>query len=497
MKNLKKYIPSAVSYFFILLFCYAAISKMMDFENFQVQIGQSPLLSAYAGFISYAVIVMELFIVAMLIFEPTRRTGLYGSTALMSAFSIYIFLILNYSDFVPCSCGGILEKMGWTEHLIFNLITVVFGITAILQRIQPDDFQFRRKVILKLLTINSMSVMTVIFLFLSSEYIIKKENNFTRRFLLYPIVENKNLTLENKNYYFAGEDKKNIYLGSKEFPQILTAVSKDFSKRSILKIIPDNLNYSFKSLRIIVKDSYYYLSDGTVPIIYRGKINDSVAKTVSYQDAYFSQIAVQDSTHFIIRSIHSRNKQLIIGTLSLTEKPKIKFNSDIIIKQKDGIFDTDGHLTSTDFPYRVIYLYNYRNQFVVTDRNLNIQQNLKTIDTVSVAATESKRLSDGRYKMIVPPVKVNENISAKGNIAFIHSVLRGRNESRASWNAAKVIDIYRLDKKEYIGSFYIYHEGERKMTDYLATDEFFYVLLGNKLVRYSYQKTLTKNLKTG
>src|SRR5690606_41590125 len=116
MRRFNQYIPLIISYFFSLLFCYAAISKILEFVDFQVQIGQSPLLSAYANFISFAVIVAELVIVVCLVFPNIRLFGLYSSTALMSAFTIYIYLILNYSDFIPCSCGGILEKLGWTER---------------------------------------------------------------------------------------------------------------------------------------------------------------------------------------------------------------------------------------------------------------------------------------------------------------------------------------------------------------------------------------------
>lgn len=55
-----------VSYLYILLFVYASISKLLDFENFQVQLAQSPLLSAYAGTIAPLVIFTELFIVLLL-----------------------------------------------------------------------------------------------------------------------------------------------------------------------------------------------------------------------------------------------------------------------------------------------------------------------------------------------------------------------------------------------------------------------------------------------
>ena len=131
MKTLISFLPKAAAYFFILLFCYAAVSKLLDYENFQVQLAQSPLLSAYAGTVAWAVIAAELFIVILLAFPATLRTGLYASFGLMVAFTVYIYLILNYSDFVPCSCGGILEKMGWTEHLIFNAAAVLLSIVGI------------------------------------------------------------------------------------------------------------------------------------------------------------------------------------------------------------------------------------------------------------------------------------------------------------------------------------------------------------------------------
>jgi hypothetical protein len=49
-----------VCFLYIILFTYAAISKLIDFENFQTQLGQSPLLSAYAASISFLVCGMGL-----------------------------------------------------------------------------------------------------------------------------------------------------------------------------------------------------------------------------------------------------------------------------------------------------------------------------------------------------------------------------------------------------------------------------------------------------
>lgn len=133
MRNFKQISRLICIYCFIILFVYAAVSKLIDFENFQVQIAQSPLLSAFATPIAYGVVLGELIIALLLCFSKTQKLGLYLFLGFMTAFSVYIYLILNYSPFVPCSCGGVLEKMGWTEHLWFNLgicLVTVFVIIA-------------------------------------------------------------------------------------------------------------------------------------------------------------------------------------------------------------------------------------------------------------------------------------------------------------------------------------------------------------------------------
>ena len=52
----KKVIIESISMLFILLFVYASISKLLEFKDFQTQLGQSPLLGAFAIPISYNVI---------------------------------------------------------------------------------------------------------------------------------------------------------------------------------------------------------------------------------------------------------------------------------------------------------------------------------------------------------------------------------------------------------------------------------------------------------
>lgn len=130
--SFKNIVVDIICLLFVLLFVYAATSKLFDFENFKIQLGQSPLLGAVANWISITVPVLEIIIAASLLLKRIRLLGLYACYLLMIMFTAYIYIILNYSAFVPCSCGGILEKMTWEEHLIFNMCFIILAIIGIL-----------------------------------------------------------------------------------------------------------------------------------------------------------------------------------------------------------------------------------------------------------------------------------------------------------------------------------------------------------------------------
>lgn len=117
---------------FIILFVYAALTKLLDYEKFRIQIGQSPLLTAFAGWIAWMVPGAEILISLMLVFVRLRLIGLYAAFSLMVMFTTYIICILTLSLYIPCSCGGVLEKLGWREHLVFNIVFIILAAIAIL-----------------------------------------------------------------------------------------------------------------------------------------------------------------------------------------------------------------------------------------------------------------------------------------------------------------------------------------------------------------------------
>jgi len=72
-------------------------------------------------------------IAGMLAVSRLRQVGLYAAFSLMVMFTAYIVAILQMdAGNIPCSCGGVLEALGWTEHLIFNIGFVLLGAVGII-----------------------------------------------------------------------------------------------------------------------------------------------------------------------------------------------------------------------------------------------------------------------------------------------------------------------------------------------------------------------------
>lgn len=121
-----------ISAVFVVLFVYAAGSKLMDYGKFRVQLSQSPLLTVFAGIVVWLVPAVEITVAALLITIRFRLIGLYATFTLMVMFTAYIVAITQFSDYVPCSCGGVLEKLSWNQHLVFNIIFTALAFVAVL-----------------------------------------------------------------------------------------------------------------------------------------------------------------------------------------------------------------------------------------------------------------------------------------------------------------------------------------------------------------------------
>ena len=118
----------------ILLFVYAALSKVSDYDRFSVQLSKSPFITSFSGFVAWSIPAGEMLIAVLLVIKKTRLIGLYVSFFLMSLFTAYLIIMLNFSYYIPCSCGGVLEKLSWNQHVLFNLFFIAISAAGVLMQ---------------------------------------------------------------------------------------------------------------------------------------------------------------------------------------------------------------------------------------------------------------------------------------------------------------------------------------------------------------------------
>ncbi len=119
----------------VILFLHTAISKFLDFKGFVFDLNNQPFPNSFTPYMAWIIPLTEIAIVGCLLFENSRLVGLYASLFLMTMFTVYTSLVLlNFFDYVPCSCGGVVKYLNWTQHFFFNFFFVVITAAAILFR---------------------------------------------------------------------------------------------------------------------------------------------------------------------------------------------------------------------------------------------------------------------------------------------------------------------------------------------------------------------------
>lgn len=496
-RHTRNWIVEIISYLFVLLFVYAAVSKLLDFENFQVQLGQSPLLSAFAGTISWIVPLSELVIASMLIAPRFRKIGLYAAFTLMVMFTTYIFIILNYSAFVPCSCGGVLEKMGWKEHLVFNLFFVLLVLGGIVLYSKKTGSPFLKHTSLKLTLFLLVGTGSVLSLFFLSEDIMHNRNNFVRRFPPHPAIYDRALDLKINSYYIAGMDEKYIYLGNVTAPLHIKVLDTTFQIIEETEISLSKMDILFRTTSIQIVPPNFFFIDGTVPIIFSGKVKDWKAN-LRLTKGFFSLAVPVGPETFAIRTRSSKTNEDVLGLLKIGDCPSIELTEDILEKQIDGIFDTDGMLLYNDQLKKVIYTYYYRNQFFVMDANNILTTDFigNTIDTISQAQIKIDYVSSKKMnKMSAPPLIVNQSTATYGDYLFVHSGLLGKFEPKSTWRRSSVIDVYNLVKNTYAFSFYIPDREGEGLSQFRVYKDKMVCMVGNHIVLYELRDELFRNTK--
>lgn len=466
----------------MLLFVYAAGSKILDFETFRVQLEQSPVLSAYAGFIAWAVPAVEVGLAVLLTVPYTQRLALFGCFLLMVMFTAYIYITLNFSDFVPCSCGGVLENLSWTQHLFFNVGLILLAGLALAWESEITRW-WRRLLPLGSVGILGVGIVTVMFGF--SEKKMHRNNAFQRRYIPHPIEKTHSFDLRYSSYYFAGAGNGKVYLGNTTAPLLMTVFDSSLTDTIATMIQLDQMDLPYRAVKIEVLPPNFYVADGTVPIILLGDITDWKAKTKMQGDYYFNHAYPINKDRLAVQSISGLNQENTIGIIDMGDSLSGVFSDKLLEKQIDGVFDTDGRLLYNSHLDKLIFTYYYRNAYLGINQNLELAFRGRTIDTITRAQIHiAKNFATGERKLGGNTLLINRQTSTAGQLLLVDSPRLGKLEPENMMEEANILDVYDLTDQSYRFSFYLYKHEKSKAREFIIGNGRLYALQGNYIVAY-------------
>lgn len=344
--------------------------------------------------------------------------------------------------------------------------------------------RYKLKIIL-LLICTVLGVGIMILLFTLSEHMIHYKNKFIRRFPQHVAQEIHQADLMFNSYYFAGSNNGKIYLGNYTAPLQIMELDSTLNSRKIHHIKLKQQRLEFRSPQIRILEHNFYVFEGIVPYIFKGNIKTWTASLRINSGYYFSHLEPIDSVNMAIRYMKPKRGESLMGILNLSDTTKVKYAPLLLQKQFDGIFDTDGGFHFNSQLNKIVYVYLYRNQFIVSSPDLSLDYRGNTIDTVSHAQIELAKLKNSNMKTFsTPPLVVNKLSAVEGNLLYVNSSLPGLYESEEIWKRASIIDVYDLTNNTYRSSFPIYNIGQKKLRAMYVANNYLYALIDEKIVCY-------------
>lgn len=307
-----------------------------------------------------------------------------------------------------------------------------------------------------------MSMGVVAVLLAASKDIRQRPGSFLRNFPPHPAREANVLDLKYNSYYIAGGTPHHLYLANYAAPLHMLIVNSTLTDTQRVTLNVKNIDKEkFWAIRIQVDSPYFYLTDGAVPAVYRGSVHDWKAVRYEHNREFFQDIVPVTPSSFFVRSLAKGTRENVLGKIQ-TDRPGVQLQPGILTKQVDGIFCTDGLMHYNNTRHELLYLYRYRNEFIVLDTTLAVLRRYHTIDTTTrVNIAVSEITSSARTTLASPPRIVNKHSAVWGDFLFVNSMIAARNE-HPNATRASVIDVYNLAAGEYRLSFYIHDYMDRE-----------------------------------
>jgi hypothetical protein len=308
-------------------------------------------------------------------------------------------------------------------------------------------------------------------------------SSFTRKFADSPsLTFLSSYQLDPKGqYYIAGFANNKIYLGNhtKPFSVIELDTLLKTSKIHIIRLSKVDSIKQISRFKVTIDSPYFFFANGSMPIILKGELDAWTAfPFIDYKGYYFEDAVSITPSTFALRSYSNQKESVHLGLLDAIDTPHFAFRFDLLEKQREGLFSTQGNMHYDKSSKKFVFLYSYRNKYIITDSLLNKQSINNTIDTFNTAPIRIRKVNQGNtYMLSSPPLIINGQSCVSEKRLYIKSNLMGKSEDKKKFLTSSTIDVYDIEKGTYLTSFYIPGYQGKELVDY-------YVHRGNAYIIY-------------
>lgn len=313
---------------------------------------------------------------------------------------------------------------------------------------------------------------------------------FERKFAPGAVISQKAvLNLKDDDFYIAGTANKKIYLGNFSFPFLMGVADTSLDDLQLIQLQIKGIDTieNISQFRLRIDSPYFFLFNGTMPVILRGRMDSWVANNIMPDGGfYFTQAEPLSHSSFALRSHITSEQSFEMAKLTL-DSPYFKFEKSLLQKQMDGIFCLGGQLNYSKEAKKLVYHHFFKNELVVADSNLNLIFRGHTIDTFSRVQLRIETMGDpNKTTLSAPSFQVNTIGKIFKDYLMINSNLPAKNEDMEQFANSVVIDIYNLSDGAYINSFYIPYYRSIRPNDFLILDHFMVAMHKQYLVIYNF-----------
>ena len=356
----------------------------------------------------------------------------------------------------------------------------------------------KKKKTIVILSIGSIiSMFLVVGLYLLSEDIIHRQRDvFIRRYPHHIANQENALDLGYNSYYIAGVADGKIYLGNRSAPAHLVVLDTTLKDTTHVKINIADTELRFNKPVIRVNPPNFFVLDGKAAIVLKGNTSNWIASLMLKDKAYFSKVEPMGNSSFALLAKSAATKENVLGKISVNDSVEVNLYPNLLQKQIDGVFCTDGMLLYEREIQKLIYVYYYRNEFIVADANLKQEYIGKTIDTISKAQIKVENIqSENSYTLGGQPLVVNKQSFIYKNYLFISSNMLGKYENASMLNQASIIDVYDINDNTYKFSFYLYKYKLKKLYEFQVYDNLVIAIEDKYIVTHKLRKTPFEGMK--